>query len=155
MVESLPKPFDGQIKQRTYIDSSPEKVYNTITSAKEWDMFFTTGMELEPKPGGKCNFSWKDWGPDFYTLTAPGEVVEATPHKRFVFQWGQVGRETTIRFELEPLGDGTVVTVTEDGYYDTPDGRKMILECASGWGEATTLLKFYIEHGVIYKCPKK
>jgi len=31
----------------------------------------------------------------------------------------------------------------------------MILERASGWGEAATLLKFYIEHGIVYKRPKK
>lgn len=151
----MTKLFDGKIKQRTYIDAPPEKVYDTITSASEWDKFFTTGMVLEPKPGGTCNFSWVDWGPDCYTLTAPGKTVEVAPHKLFSFQWGQTGKETTIRFELKPQGDGTLLTVTEDGYYDTPEGRQMILECASGWGEAATLLKFYIEHGVIYKRPKK
>jgi len=31
----------------------------------------------------------------------------------------------------------------------------MILECASGWGEALTLLKFYIEHGIVYAQLKK
>ena len=24
------------------------------------------------------------------------------------------------------------------------------MECAAGWGEALTLLKFYLEHGVTY-----
>jgi uncharacterized protein YndB with AHSA1/START domain len=149
------KLFDGKIRQRTYIDATPQKVYDTITSAKEWDKFFTTGMELEPIPGGKCNFSWVDWGPDFYTLTAPGKTLEAVPHRLFSFKWGKEGRETIIRFELETLGNGTILTITEDGYYDTPEGRKMILECASGWGEAATLLKFYLEHGIVYKRPQR
>jgi uncharacterized protein YndB with AHSA1/START domain len=152
---AVDKLFDGKIKQRTYIEASVKKVYDIITSAKEWDNFFTTGMVLEPKPGGICNFSWKDWGPDSYSLTAPGLVVNVVRPKVFSFKWGKIGEESTVRLELEPLGEGTVLTITEDGYPDTPDGRKMILECASGWGEAATLLKFYIEHGLIYKSPHK
>lgn len=147
--------FDGKVRQRTYIAAPIGKVYDTITDAKEWDTFFTTGMELEPHPSGKCNFAWKDWGPDFYTLTAPGKVIEAVRPHRFVFQWGSEGKETTVRFELSAERGGTVVTLTEDGYRDTPDGRAIILECASGWGEALTLLKFYIEHGIVYAGPVK
>ena len=41
-----------------------------------------------------------------------------------------------MRFELESISSGTIVTITEEGYEDTPEGRAMILECASGWGEA-------------------
>ena len=41
------------------------------------------------------------------------------------------------------------------GTPNTPEGRDMILECASGWGEAATLLKFYIEHGVVYTPPRR
>jgi hypothetical protein len=43
-----------------------------------------------------------------------------------------------------------VVHLTEKGYTNTPGGRRNMLECASGWGEALTLLKFYLEHGVTY-----
>ncbi len=147
--------FDGKIKQRTYIAATPEKVYDTITTASEWDKFFTTGMILDPKLGGECTFSWKDWGPDLYSMSAPGKVVEANRPGLFSFKWGSESNETTIRFELEEKHGGTVLTITEDGYQNTPEGRTMILECASGWGEAATLLKFYIEHGVVYTPPKK
>jgi uncharacterized protein YndB with AHSA1/START domain len=142
--------FDCKIRQRTFISAPPEKVYDTLTSAAEWDRFFTTGMELEPRPGGVCSFSWKDWGPDKYTLRVPGKVIDAEKPNLFTFQWGREGKETTIRIELAAVKEGTVVTLTEDGYENTPDGRAMILECASGWGEAITLLKFYIEHGIVY-----
>lgn len=146
--------LDAKIKQRTFIAASPEKVFDTITSGKEWDAFFTTGMTLDPKPGGVCNFTWKDWGPDSYTMKAPGKVVAVEAPRLFSFQWGSAGKETTIRFELEAKHGGTVLTCTEEGYEDTPEGRAMILECASGWGEACTLLKFYLEHSVTYTPPK-
>ncbi len=146
--------LDCKIRQRTFIKAPPEKVYDTVTSAAEWDNFFTTGMELDPQPGGICSFCWKDWGPDKYTLKVPGKVINAERPGLFVFQWGKEGKETTIRIELSAADQGTVVTLTEEGYENTAEGRAMILECASGWGEAITLLKFYIEHGITYGPPK-
>jgi uncharacterized protein YndB with AHSA1/START domain len=151
----MAKLLDEMIKQRTFIAASPEKVYDTITSAREWNSFFTTGMELEPRPGGKCEFSWKDWGPDFYTLKVPGKVIEAEKPNKFVFQWGSEEKATTVSFELSGEHGGTVVTLTERGYKDAPESRAMMLECASGWGEALTLLKFYIEKGLVSKGPEK
>lgn len=151
----IPELFDAKIKQRTFIKATPEKVFKTITSASEWDKFFTTGMTLEPTQGGQCRFMWKDWGPDFYSLEVPGEVVEIDPPTLFSFAWGSGDNKTTVRFELQGKHEGTVLTITEDGYQDTPKHREAILDCASGWGEAATLLKFYMEHGTIYTAPKK
>jgi len=147
--------LDQKIKQRTFIAAPPSKVYATITSAREWDNFFTTGMELDPQVGGVCSFSWKNWGPDKYSLKVPGRVVAAEPAEVFAFEWGSPEKATTVRFELTPHEQGTVVTLTEDGYRDTPEDRAMIMECASGWGEAITLLKFYIEHGIVYGLTKR
>jgi len=147
-------PFGHCIKQNTFILASPERVFDVLTSAKDWDAFFTTGMTLDPTPGGDCTFRWTDWGPDFYTLAAPGTVVAVERPRRFVFQWGS-NPATTITFNLTAESGGTVIRLTEDGYLDTPEGRRAILECASGWGEALTLLKFYIESGVVYSPPVK
>jgi len=142
------------IVQRTFIKAPPERVYDTVTSADEWNAFFTTGMDLDPRPDGRIVFRWKNWGPDFYTLEAPGRVLEAQRPSLFVFQWGTT-RPTTIRIELQAAHGGTVVHLTEQGYPNTPEGRRNMLECASGWGEALTLLKFYIEHGVTYTPPER
>jgi len=147
----MARTIDEPIKQRTYIDKPPQTVFETITSAQSWDAFFTTGMELDPKPGGRIVFRWKNWGPDRYTLDAPGKVLEVDPPRKFVFQWGR--HPTTITFELEPEGQGTIVECREVGYSNTPEGRRHMLECASGWGEAVTLLKFWLELGIRYTPP--
>ncbi|MFH1685917.1 MAG: SRPBCC domain-containing protein [bacterium] len=151
------KPYGHDIKQRTFIAAPIERVFATITSADGWDAFFTTGMELEPTPGGRCNFTWKDWGPDHYTHKAEGEVVKIVPPRLFSFRWYPIEPEqpTIIRFDLTDEFGGTVVTLTESGYTDSGQSKKMILECSSGWGEALTLLKFYLEHGVVYTQPRR
>jgi uncharacterized protein YndB with AHSA1/START domain len=150
-------PFGKSIKHQTFILVPPENVYDTITTPEGWDAFFTTGLEVEPVAGGKIVFRWRGHGPDFYHTDAEGTVVEAVRPGRFAFQWYPVGQETptTVTFSLTGQYGGTVVRLTEDGYPDTPDGRAMILECAAGWGEALTLLKFYLEHGLAYTQPQK
>jgi uncharacterized protein YndB with AHSA1/START domain len=151
------QPFGCDISHRVYIAVPPDKVYDTITSSEGWDAFFTTGFEIDLKPGGVLFFRWKDWGPDFYTTSAEGRVVECRKPELFSFQWYPVGREnpTTVSFDLESKHGGTVVTLTESGYPDTAEARKMILDCATGWGEALTLLRFYLEKGVIAEQPAR
>lgn len=145
------------IKHQTFILAWPEKVYDTITSGQGWNAFFTQATEVEPKPGGKIVFRWKDFGPNFYTASAEGIVLNAEWPVLFRFEWYPVGRETPtkVRFDLQAVHGGTVVRLSEEGYPDTPDGRDMILECAAGWGEALTLLKFYLESGIVYTQPKR
>lgn len=84
-------------------------------------------------------------------------MVDCRKPELFSFQWYPVGRDTptTVTFALESKHGGTVVTLTESGYADTAEARKMILECATGWGEALTLLKFYLEKGVVVEPPKR
>lgn len=151
------EPFGKDIKQRTFIAKPPEEVYEAIISGDSWNRFFTHDTEINPQPGGKIVWRWKDWGPNFYCGKAEGKVLRAKKPTTFAFQWYPVGRDnpTTVTFELTGEHGGTVVLLTEAGYPDTPESREMILECATGWGEALTLLKFYIEKGVVYVQPKK
>ena len=149
--------FNEKIKHQTFIKATPEKVFDTVTSAKDWDAFFTHGMEIDNKTGGKIIWRWKDFGPNFYTTEAPGKVLITERPCCFAFEWYPVGKDypTVITFDLTEQYGGTVVRLTEEGYPDTPEGRAMILECASGWGEALALLKFYIERGLVYIQPAK
>lgn len=152
----MPDKFEHKIRQKTFIKASPEKIYDTISSGDGWNAFFTKETEVDPKPDGKIIFRWRNWGPDFYNSDAEGKVVNADKPQRFSFHWYPVGKDnpTLVEFKLEEKYGGTVVELTESGYPDTAKARDMILECASGWGEALTLLKFYVEHGMVYSPPQ-
>lgn len=53
-------------------------------------------------------------------------------------------------FSLQPRAQGTRAEVTVRGYGLDDDGIAVSLDRACGWGEALTLLKFYLEHRVIF-----
>lgn len=142
--------IDAPILHSTLIRAAPERVYDALTRAEEMDRWFTSDAAIDARPGGSIRFRWKDWGPDRITGEDGGPVLEATRGERFVFQWREGPHPTTVEITFQPCPEGTIVRVRETEYPDTPQGRRELIECAAGWGEALTLLKFYVERGEVY-----
>lgn len=140
------------IRHAVLIRAGAEQVYDALTTSEGLDSWFTSGGQVDPRPGGSIHFRWMNWGPDHFSGEDGGPVLEAERPRRFVFQWypDEPSYATTIKIDLEAVGDGTVVRLLESGYHDTPSGRTACLNCAAGWGEALILLKFYVEHGIRY-----
>lgn len=145
------------IKTSVYINATPERVYETLTTGKGWNAWFTQGSQVDAHVGGKVSLIWKNWGTNNVDVEDGGPVLEALPNKRFSFRWHGKRNPTTVTFDLEKRGSGTVLNLSDSGYQsDDMTTDCGFLDCAIGWGEALTLLKFYLEHGVIYgEVPKK
>lgn len=141
-----------EIRYATLVRAEPEAVYNGIATAAGLDGWFTQGASVEPRPGGELVFRWEDFGPDHVTDIAHCPVLEAIPGKRFLFQWKPDTPEyyTTVEIDFEPAEGGTIIRLREHGYHDTASGLRAMLDCSVGWGEALTLWKFYVEHGLRY-----
>ncbi len=145
---------DARIKQINYctwIQAPPEADYDLFTTADGLDSWFCTGsvVDLQNK---QIEYRWKDWGAKRVSMSTRGAILEASRPHRFVFQWGQT--PSTIEFEFSPKEGGTYMTVLEYGYDEQNDEAKQVMmECASGWGEALSLAKFYLEYGVVAKHP--
>ena len=104
----MPKIIDVEIKQTTLVRAPPEDVYDALTTGDGLDAWFTSGSEVDARPGGSITFRWKDWGPDKYTTEAKGPVLEAERGKRFVFQWASDNPSyyTTIEIDFEAVEGG-------------------------------------------------
>jgi len=139
-----------EIHVATLVRARRERVYDALTRADELDEWFTSGAAVDARPGGEMVWRWVDWGPNAYTGEDRGPVLEARRPERFVFQWQVALGGTTVEIDFAEHRDGTLVQLREHGYPDTPRGWEQHLSCATGWGEALTLLKFWVEHGVRY-----
>jgi uncharacterized protein YndB with AHSA1/START domain len=146
------EPLAMEIHHAVLVRAEPEIVFDALTKPEELDSWFTTGAEVDLRPGGHILFRWVDWGPDKFNGEDGGPILEAERPNRFVFQWHPYSQEfpTTVHITLRPSERGTILALTETGYRDTPDGRAAFVDCATGWGEALTLLKFFVEHGIRY-----
>ena len=134
----------------TLVRAPRERVYHALTQAEHLDAWFTTGAEVDARPGGTMRWRWVDWGPDRVTEEDWGPVLEADRPARYVFRWQEALGGTTVEVDFADRADGTVIRLREHGYPDTPAGWAGFSDCSTGWGEALTLLKFYVEHGLHY-----
>ncbi len=144
------KEIDEKVKVDTLIKVERDRVYDALTTGEGMDAWFTKGAEIDARHGGKILFRWKNWGVENYTGETGGPVLQAKPPERFTFQWPADSGlyNSTVEISLEEVQEGTIVRLREFGFEDTPTGLRDMLNRATGWGEAVTLLKFYLEHGV-------
>jgi uncharacterized protein YndB with AHSA1/START domain len=143
---------EEKVSVNTLIRATPERVYDAIATTDGLNGWFTADSLIEAVPEGKLYFYWKDWGVEHYTGESQGTVIEATRPERFAFKWPvDIGSYlTTVEIRFEPVSEGTIVRLIEYGYEENADKLQNMLNRASGWGEALTLMKFYVEHGVTY-----
>lgn len=139
-------PSDPVVRHRLIVRAGSRKIWNALTTT-ELEAWFATRVLIQwPKT---IHIRWKDWGPDKYTGDATWTIEEATPHGHFAFRWRSHPShpETRVDIRLVPHGPITRVEFQETGFGDDMDAA---MANATGWGEAMTLLKFYVEHGIAY-----
>ncbi|WP_180968201.1 SRPBCC family protein [Cytobacillus massiliigabonensis] len=137
------------IKHQTYIKSQPAKVFQMLTTADGWNAWFTdrTTIAWNKDGTGEIRLRWAINREKM--IEDGGKIIEATPDESFIFQWCPGESQTTVKFNVQPFREGTLLAVEEHGYSNKDIGT--CIECAIGWGEALTLLKIYLEHGIVLK----
>ena len=104
-----------------YIASTPEKVWEALTSAEfSRKYFFGNTVEIDPRVGGAYIVRTPDGA-----LHISGEVVECVPHRKLSFtfnvNWPELIERlgaTLVCYEIEPAGDAVRLTMTES--HDRP-----------------------------------
>ncbi len=142
-----------QILHQTYIKASPEKVYQTLTTAEGWNTWFTdnTFLHLNENGEGKITLRWFNYGVNKENIEDGGDILTAIQNRLFVFQWFPGEGKTTVKFELKQIKEGTLLLLEETGYTTSAMDLSACIGCAVGWGEALTLLKMYLEYGIVCK----
>ena len=139
-----------EVRFDTIVRAEPSKVFDAIATAEGLDGWFTSGTALEAKPGGSLVFRWVDWGLEKFTGEMAGDVVETHRPDRFVFRWpvDSGGYMTTVNITIEASEEGSIIRLVEGVYEAGEVGNQDMLNRASGWAQALTLMKFWVEHGL-------
>ena len=141
-----------EIRCSTLIRAGANRVYDVVATSEGLDSWFTSGAAVDVKDRKWIVFRWKNWGVEKFSGEDGGPILKAERPRRFFFQWHPDNPKyaTTVEIRFEAVRDGTVVHLREYGYEDTPEGRRAMLWCATGWGEALILMKIYLEHEIRY-----
>lgn len=127
-----------RIEQRIKIEARPETVFSFLTDPAKLAMWQGQHVAVDATPGGMYRIVIRDG------LVMRGEFVEITPPTRLVFTFGWEGDDnpigagsTTVSYDLEPDGDGTMLTLTHTGLPDEEAARMH----AMGWDHYMARLK--------------
>jgi uncharacterized protein YndB with AHSA1/START domain len=131
-----------------YIASTPDKVWEALTSAEfSRQYFFGNTVEIEQKLGGSYIVRQPDGA-----LHISGEVVECDPPRKLTFtfnvNWpGLIEKlgPTLVSYEIEPAGDAVRLTMTES--HDRPLSDDILEGGRQGWPAILSSLKSLLETG--------
>jgi uncharacterized protein YndB with AHSA1/START domain len=99
---------------------SPERVWRALTEPADLEAWFPTTIEGERAAGAPLTFTFRNGEADAFA----GRMIGCEPPRLLEFMWGS----DKIRFELEPVAQGTRLTL-----YDTVDDNGKSARDASGW----------------------
>ena len=131
-----------------YIASTPEKVWQALTSAEfSRKYFFGNAVEVDLKVGGAYIMRTPDG-----SLHISGEVIECDPPKKLTITWnvnwpGIVEKlgTTLVTYEIEPAGEAVRLTMTEAHNRDLSDD--ILSGGRQGWPAILSSLKSLLETG--------
>jgi uncharacterized protein YndB with AHSA1/START domain len=134
-----------------HIAAPPERVFQALIDPQQvlqwWGqagMYRCTEFTADVRPGGK----WRSAGEGGQTgsFEAHGEYLEIDPPRLLAYTWiaswtGDV--QTTVRWELEPAGSGTLVRIRHSGLSARPD----LSQSYRGWGNILGWIQAFVERG--------
>ena len=119
------------IRREVAIAASPETVWEFLVDPEKATRWMGMSASLDARPGGEYRVQVISGN------VASGEFVEVDPPHRLVWTWGwedeavspvAIG-SSTIEVELEPDGDGTLLSFTPSGFADVEATQRH----AHGW----------------------
>jgi uncharacterized protein YndB with AHSA1/START domain len=140
--------FKPAIVYTIYIASTPEKVWEALTSAEfSRKYFFGFAVETELKAGGAFIVRAPDG-----SLHISGEVIECDPPRKLSVTWNvnwpalveKLG-QTLVTYEIEPSGEAVRLTLTES--HDRPIDDDILSGGREGWPAILSSLKSLLETG--------
>ena len=140
--------FKPSIVYTIYIASTPEKVWQALTSAEfSRKYFFGNAVEVDLKIGGAYIVRTPDGA-----LHISGEVVECDPPKRLTFtfnvNWPALVEKlgpTLVTYEIEPVGEVVKLTLLQS--HDRPIDDDILSGGRQGWPAILSSLKSLLETG--------
>jgi uncharacterized protein YndB with AHSA1/START domain len=140
--------FKPAIVYTIYIASTPEKVWQALTSAEfSRKYFFGNSVEVDLRVGGAFIVRTPDGA-----LHISGEVFECVPMRKltvtFNVNWPDLIEKlgpTLVSYEIEPAGDAVKLTMTES--HDRPLSDDILSGGRQGWPAILSSLKSLLETG--------
>lgn len=132
------------------------EVFEAVVNPDHLSQFFTTGgAKGRLETGATVTWDFADFPSAF-----PVRVEKVVENREIVLYWGAaddaadgesfVPHDNRVTLTFEPLDDDTrtLVTITEEGWQETPKGLKAAFGNCEGWTGMFFAMKVWLEHGL-------
>jgi uncharacterized protein YndB with AHSA1/START domain len=134
----------------TYIATTPEKLWEALTSSEFTEKyFFGTRIQSDWQEGSSVTYSRNG------QVTDHGKILKCEPPRLLSFTWNQVGEETSreepslVNFELKPMESTVKLTLKHENLLpaDIVDKDNTFEGLNNGWPAILSNLKSLLETG--------
>ena len=125
-------------------------VFDAIVSSERMTKYFIDGASSDLLEGEEITWRWHHYGENPVTVrkVVENELIELAIDSREWDKTKDEAYEVLVIFEFEELDDGTMLSISEQGWKTDADGLKGSHENCGGWTHMAMCLKAYIEHGI-------
>ena len=143
-----------RIEKNIVLRATPSRVWRALTDPKEFGAWFGVELKGAFKPGARVRGQITHKGYEHVPLEITVEKME--PENLFSFRWHPYAIDpgvdysneptTLIEFKLEPVAEGTHLTVIESGFDRIPLERraKAFASNEGGWSKVIHLVEKYL-----------
>ncbi|HJT43876.1 MAG TPA: SRPBCC family protein [Rhizomicrobium sp.] len=130
----------------TYIKSTPQKVWDAITTPEFARQYWGNANVSDWKPGSKWEHVTSEGA-----VRVTGEILESVAPKRLVLSWVDPGKAadkseySRVAFEIEMAGDVVRLDVLHN---QLKPGSEMARGISNGWPRVLSGLKSFLETGM-------
>lgn len=151
---STPNANPDELVSQIDIAAAPERVFQALVDPRQvtqwWggkgpgQSYQCTRFECDLRVGGK----WASFGiaGDGGTFEVRGQYLDIDPPRRLVYSWTASwtgAATTTVRWELEPIAEGTRVTIRHTGLAGHPE----LAQSYRGWPMILGWLQAFLQTG--------
>ena len=147
-------PDGDTISIEVRIAAPAEQVFQALTDPKQlmqwWGqkgLYHHTKWTADVRPGGK----WRSEGvgdQDGAPYNVSGEYLEVDPPHRISYTWKASwsgSLKTAVRFDLDSVGDGTIVRLQHSGFAAAPAAAR---DHYQGWLRVVSWMQAFVEKGL-------
>ena len=135
---------------QTKIKRPVADVFDAVVSSERMKNYFVDGASSDLIEGKEVTWRWDHYGenPVVVRKIVENELVELAIDSREWDKTKDEAYEVLVIFEFEELEDGTMLSISEQGWKTDADGLKGSHDNCGGWTHMAMCLKAYIEHGI-------
>ena len=125
-------------------------VFDAVISSERMKKYFIDGASSDLIEGEEVIWRWDHYGENPVTVRkiVRNVLIELAIDSREWEKTSDEAYEVLVIFEFEELEDGTMMSISEQGWKTDAEGLKGSHDNCGGWTHMAMCLKAYIEHGI-------